>query len=257
MAYEHIVPKVTGRTGVVTLARGKLNPLSRDLLTELADALVMYDQNPDIRCLVLLGGDEVYCAGADIREMAQGEFADAFVTDSFGVVSEAIQSCRKPIVTGVLGPALGGGCEIAMMCDVIIAGESAQFGQPEINLGIIAGIGGTQRLTRAVGKAKSMEMHLTGRRMTAAEAEQSGLVARVVADDDVEAEVMKLADLITKQPPLAVIALKEAINRAEEVSLREGLLHERRLFHALFATEDRSEGMQAFIEKRTAVFKGR
>ncbi len=256
MAYEHIIPKVTGKIGVVTLARGKLNPLSKDLLAELAAALVKYDRNPDIRCLVLFGGDEVYCAGADIKEMAEGTFTEAFAHDSFGAVSDAIQSCRKPIITGVLGPALGGGCELAMMCDIIIAGESAQFGQPEINLGIIAGIGGTQRLTRAVGKAKSMEMHLTGRRMTATEAEQSGLVARVVADHNVKADVMKLADLITRQPPLAVIALKEAINRAEEVSLREGLLHERRLFHALFATEDRNEGMEAFIEKRTAVFKG-
>ncbi|MCY4260755.1 MAG: enoyl-CoA hydratase-related protein [Rhodobacteraceae bacterium] len=256
MAYEHIVPKVAGRAGIVTLARGKLNPLSKDLLTELTDALVKYDQNPEIRCMVIFGGDTVYCAGADIKEMVESAFADAFAADSFGAVSDAIQSCRKPIITGVLGPALGGGCELAMMCDIIIAGESAQFGQPEINLGIIAGIGGTQRLTRAIGKAKSMEMHLTGRRMTATEAEQNGLVSRVVADDEVKSEVMKLADLITRQPPLAVIALKEAINRAEEVSLREGLLHERRLFHSLFATNDRAEGMQAFVEKRTAVFKG-
>ena len=257
MAYENIITSVTGKVGVITLARGKLNPLSLALLSELMDALGKHDSNPDVRCMVIFGGDEVFCAGADIKEMAGRDFVDLFGGDGYGAESDAFQRCRKPVIAAVAGLALGGGCELAMMCDIIIASESAQFGQPEINLGLIAGIGGTQRLTRAVGKAKSMEMHLTGRRMTAAEAESSGLVSRIVPDEALKTEVMQLANRIAEQPPLAVIALKEAVNRAEEVSLREGLLHERRLFHALFATRDREEGIKAFVEKRSAVFKGR
>ena len=257
MAFVNITSQVEGKIGIITLARGKLNPLSLDLLRELTTAIERHDNDRDVHCIVLFGGNEVFCAGADIKEMAGRDFVDLFGSDGYGHESDCFLRCQKPIIAGVAGVALGGGCELAMMCDIIIASESAQFGQPEINLGLIAGIGGTQRLTRAVGKAKSMEMHLTGRRMNATEAESSGLVSRIVPDKDLRREVLRLADRIVEQPPLAVKAVKEAVNRAEEVSLREGLLHERRLFHALFATEDKKEGINAFVEKRTAIFKGR
>jgi len=257
MAYENIVTEVIDQVGMIKLNRGKYNPLSKALLSELIDAIHQYDQNDDIRCMVILGGDEIFCAGADIKEFADLHFVDLFAANRFGHETDSFLQCRKPIIAGVIGLALGGGCELAMMCDIIIAGESAEFGQPEINLGIMAGLGGTQRLTRAVGKAKAMEMNLTGRRMKADEAERSGLVSRVVPDKSLVSETMAVAKKITEQPPLAVLAIKEAVNLVDSLPLREGLLFERRLFHSLFSTEDKNEGTQAFVEKRTPNFSGK
>ena len=257
MAYENIITEITDNVGTIRLNRGKYNPLSKALLNELLDAVLAFDQNKDVQCLVILGGDEVFCAGADIKEFGDQHFVDLFSENRFGRETDSFLQCRKPIIAGVIGFALGGGCELAMMCDFIIAGESAEFGQPEINLGIMAGIGGTQRLTRAVGKAKSMEMNLTGRRMKADEAERSGLVSRVVPDSELVSETLATAKRIAQQAPLAVLAIKEAINLVDSLNLREGLLLERRLFHSLFATEDKNEGTQAFVEKRVPRFSGR
>jgi enoyl-CoA hydratase len=210
-----------------------------------------------VRCIVLTGSEKAFAAGADVAEMADKGFVDAFGEDIFTRDSEAILRCRKPIIAAVAGYALGGGCELAMMCDLIIAADTARFGQPEINLGIVAGLGGTQRLTRAVGKAKSMDMHLTGRTMDAAEAERAGLVSRVVPAKKLMEEAMAVAQKIAAKSMLAAMAVKEAVNRSQETSLREGVLFERRLFHALFATEDQKEGMSAFLEKREPQFRDR
>lgn len=234
-----------------------LNALNRQLLADLGAALAAADADDAVRAIILTGSEKAFAAGADIAEMADKSFADVFLSDAFGTGAEAVQRIRKPIIAAVSGFALGGGCELAMMCDFILAGASARFGQPEVNLGIIAGMGGTQRLTRAVGKAKAMEMNLTGRMMDAEEAERAGLVARVVPNDQLLAEAVKSARAIAAKSPLAVRAAKEAVGRASETSLREGLLFERRLFHALFATEDQKEGMQAFLAKRPPVFRGR
>lgn len=257
MAYENIVVETRGKVGVISLSAGKLNPLSKQLLRELMDAMKTFEADDNILCIVIFGNDEVFCAGANIKEFASENFVDMFSQNRFGEETEAFRNCRKPIIAGVNGYALGGGCELAMNCDMILAAESAQFGQPEILLGLMPGLGGTQRLTRAIGKAKSMEMHLTGRRMSAREADQAGLVSKVVPDADLKEETMAVANKITEQAPLAVMAIKEAINQSEELPLREGLLLERRLFHALFATEDKNEGVQAFIEKRKANFTGK
>ncbi len=256
MAYENIIVETRGQVGVVSLSAGKLNPLSKKLLQELIEAIHNFETDNSILCIVIFGNDEVFCAGANIKEFADENFVDMFSQNRFGEETEAFRNCRKPIIAGVNGYALGGGCELAMSCDMIIAAESAQFGQPEILLGLMPGLGGSQRMTRAIGKAKSMEMHLTGSRLTAMEADQAGLVSRVVPDADLKAETMALANKITEQAPLAVMAIKEAINKAEELPLSEGLLLERRLFHALFATEDKNEGVRAFIEKRKPEFKG-
>lgn len=256
MAYENIIVETRGQVGVVSLSAGKLNPLSKKLLQELIEAIRNFETDNNILCIVIFGNDEVFCAGANIKEFADKNFVDMFSQNRFGEETEAFRNCRKPIIAGVNGYALGGGCELAMSCDMIIAAESAQFGQPEILLGLMPGLGGSQRMTRAIGKAKSMEMHLTGSRLTAMEADQAGLVSRVVPDADLKAETMALANKITEQAPLAVMAIKEAINKAEELPLSEGLLLERRLFHALFATEDKNEGVRAFIEKRKPDFKG-
>lgn len=256
MAYENIIVETRGQVGVVSLSAGKLNPLSKKLLQELIEAIRNFETDNSILCIVIFGNDEVFCAGANIKEFADKNFVDMFSQNRFGEETEAFRNCRKPIIAGVNGYALGGGCELAMSCDMIIAAESAQFGQPEILLGLMPGLGGSQRMTRAIGKAKSMEMHLTGSRLTAMEADQAGLVSRVVPDADLKAETMALANKITEQAPLAVMAIKEAINKAEELPLSEGLLLERRLFHALFATEDKNEGVRAFIEKRKPEFKG-
>ena len=257
MVYQNIIVETKGRVGVISLSAGKLNPLSKNLLRELMDAMKKFEADDNIRCMVIFGNDEVFCAGANIKEFAEESFVDMFSQNRFGEETEAFRNCRKPIIAGVNGYALGGGCELAMSCDMIIATETAQFGQPEILLGLMPGLGGSQRLTRAIGKAKSMEIHMTGRRMSAREADQSGLVSRVVPDSDLKDETMALANKIAEQAPLAVLAIKEAINHAEELPLRDGLLLERRLFHALFATEDKSEGVQAFIEKRKPAFKGK
>lgn len=257
MAYENIIVETSGKVGVISLSAGKLNPLSKQLLRELMDAMKTFEADDNILCIVIFGNDEVFCAGANIKEFASENFVDMFSQNRFGEETEVFRNCRKPIIAGVNGYALGGGCELAMNCDMIVAAESAQFGQPEILLGLMPGLGGTQRLTRAIGKAKSMEMHLTGRRMSAREADQAGLVSKVVPDTDLKEETMAIANKITEQAPLAVMAIKEAINQSEELPLREGLLLERRLFHALFATEDKNEGVQAFIEKRKANFTGK
>ncbi|MCY3878098.1 MAG: enoyl-CoA hydratase-related protein [Rhodobacteraceae bacterium] len=258
MAYENIIVEVTDHIGIIRLDRpNKLNALNESLRGEVVDALGRLDADDDVRCLVLTGSEKVFSAGADISEMHGRGFVEMFADDGFGRESRAFLELRKPIIAAVAGPAFGGGCELAMMCDMIVAADNAVFGQPEINIGVIAGLGGTQRLTRAVGKSKSMEMNLTGRRMEATEAEKSGLVSRVVPQNELMDSVLELAGRIAEQPPLAVMAVKEAVNRAEEMSLREGLLFERRLFHSLFATDDKDEGMGAFVDKRNPRFRGR
>ena len=256
MAYETIIVEITDHVALIKLNRpDALNDLNAQLLDELSQAVREADANDKVRCLVITGSEKAFAAGADIKEMSEKSFVEAFNTDLFGRQADSILRCRKPIIAAVCGYALGGGCELAMMCDFIIASDTAKFGQPEINLGVVAGIGGTQRLTRLVGKAKSMDMHLTGRFMDAGEAERSGLVSRVVPAKKLMDEAMAAAAKITEKSQIATMAVKEAVNRAEETSLREGLLFERRLFHALFATEDQSEGMAAFLEKREPQFR--
>ena len=259
MSYETLFLE-TPAPGVLLIRLNRpsvLNALNGQLMRELAAALQAADGDALVRAIILTGSEKAFAAGADIAEMAGQSFADAFMTDSFGPEAESIARIRKPIIAAVAGYALGGGCELAMMCDFILAAESARFGQPEVNLGVIAGMGGTQRLTRAVGKAKAMEMNLTGRMMDAAEAERAGLVARVVPDDQLLSVAIKSAVAIAAKSAIAVRAVKESVNRAAETSLREGLLFERRLFHALFSTADQSEGMQDFLAKRPAQFTDR
>lgn len=258
MAYETLIVEIEDDTALIRLNRpDALNALNTKLMQELATALTAADANEKVRCIVLTGSDKAFAAGADVREMAEKTYAEVFFDDLFGPEAEAITRVRKPIIAAVAGYCLGGGCELAMMCDSIIAADTAKFGQPEINLGICAGMGGTQRLTRAVGKAKAMDMNLTGRFMDAAEAERTGLVSRIVPAKDLLSETMKIAGKIAEKSALAVMAVKESVNRAQETTLREGLLFERRMFHASFATEDQKEGMAAFIEKRTAQFRDR
>ena len=258
MAYETIVVEIEDYVALIRLNRpDALNALNAKLLGELAEALTAADANDNVRCIVLTGSEKAFAAGADIKEMSEKTFVEVFGSDLFGHEAEAILRVRKPIIAAVSGYALGGGCELAMMCDFILCSDTAKFGQPEINLGVVAGIGGTQRLTRFVGKSKSMDMHLTGRFMDAAEAERCGLVSRVVPTKDLLAEAKKAAAKIAEKSALTVMAVKEAVNRAQETTLREGLLFERRLFHALFATEDQKEGMAAFLEKRTPQFRDR
>ena len=247
-----------GAVALIRLNRPEaLNALNQQLMSELAETLQAMDRDDAVRCIVITGSEKAFAAGADIREMAGKSFAEAFVGDIFGPEAEAIQRIRKPIIAAVAGFALGGGCELAMMCDFILAADTAKFGQPEINLGIIAGMGGTQRLTRAVGKAKAMEMNLTGRMMDAAEAERAGLVSRIIPAADLIDEALKTAAKIAAKSAISVRAAKESVNRADESTLREGLLHERRLFHAMFATDDQKEGMAAFLAKRPANFTDR
>ena len=258
MAYQTILVEQNGTTALIRLNRPEaLNALNLTLMGELAQAMAQADADPAVRCIVLTGSEKAFAAGADVREMAQKSFTDVFAGDLFGPEAEAILRVRKPVIAAVAGFCLGGGCELAMICDFIIAADTAKFGQPEINLGIVAGMGGTQRLTRFVGKSKSMEMHLTGRFMDAAEAERSGLVSRVVPAADLVEDALKTAAKIGQKSQVTVMAAKESVNRAQETSLREGLLFERRMFHAMFATEDQKEGMAAFLEKRPAAFKDR
>jgi enoyl-CoA hydratase len=232
-----------------------LNALNATLLQELAQTLTEADANPEVRCIVLTGSDKAFAAGADIKQMASMTYADVVTADLFGAEARIIAGIRKPIIAAVSGYCLGGGCELAMLCDFILASDTARFGQPEVNLGVLAGMGGTQRLTRVIGKAKAMEMNLTGRMMDAVEAERSGLVARIIPMADLVTEALKTAATIAAKSQLAVKSAKESVNRAFEASLSEGLLFERRLFHAAFATEDQKEGMQAFMEKRAPVFR--
>lgn len=256
MAFKSIIVEIDDRVCLIKLNRpDALNALNSELLGELATALGDAEANDRVRAIVLTGSEKAFAAGADVREMSEKSFVEAFTGDMFRDETAAVMRCRKPVVAAVAGYALGGGCELAMMCDFIIAADTAKFGQPEINLGVIAGIGGTQRLTRAVGKSKSMDMHLTGRFMDAEEAERAGLVSRVVPAKKLMEEAMGAAQKIAEKSRLAAMAAKEAVNRSQETTLREGLLFERRLFHSLFATEDQKEGMAAFLEKREAQFR--
>ena len=255
MTHELILTRTEGRVAIITLHRPKqLNALNDQLMTELGSALKAYDQDDTIGCIILTGSEKASAAGADIGAMASYSFADAYKGDFITRNWEQIRSVRKPVIAAVSGFALGGGCELAMMCDFIIAADNARFGQPEIKLGIIPGAGGTQRLPRAVGKAKAMDLVLTGRMMDAAEAERAGLVSRVVPLEKMMEEALGAALMICEYSQIAVMAAKESVNRAFESSLTEGVTSERRLFHALFATDDQKEGMAAFVDKRKAQF---
>ncbi len=254
MAYNTIIVETKGRVGLITLNRPKaLNALSAALINELNQVLDLHEANDDIAAIVITGSDRAFAAGADIKEMQDKTFIDV-VRNDFIAPWERVTLCRKPVIAAVAGYALGGGCELAMMCDIIIAADNAKFGQPEITIGTVPGSGGTQRLTRAVGKAKAMEMILTGRMMDAEEAERAGLVSRVVPAADVVDEAIKVARRVADMSAPVVAMAKEAINRAFEITLAEGVRFERRLFQSTFATEDRAEGMAAFVEKRQPTF---
>jgi enoyl-CoA hydratase len=258
MAYETLIVEIEDYVALIRLNRpDAMNALNSTLMRELAAALTAAQANERVRCIVITGSEKAFAAGADVREMAEKTFIDVFFDDMFAAEVAAIQRVRKPIIAAVSGYCLGGGCELAMMCDFIIASDTAKFGQPEINLGIVAGLGGTQRLTRAVGKAKSMDMHLTGRFMEAAEAERCGLVSRIVPAKTLMEEAMKAATKIVEKSMVTAMVVKECVNRAQETTLQEGVLFERRLFHAIFATEDQKEGMAAFLEKRQPQFRDR
>jgi enoyl-CoA hydratase len=253
---EFITVRTEGRVGIVTLNRPKqLNALNDQLMTELGTALRAFDASDDIGCMVITGSEKAFAAGADIGAMATYSFADVYKNDYITRNWETIRNIRKPVIAAVSGFALGGGCELAMMCDFIIAADNAKFGQPEIKLGVIPGAGGTQRLPRAVGKAKAMDMALTGRMMDAVEAERAGLVSRVVPLDKLMDETLGAALMIADYSQMAVMAAKESVNRAFESGLSDGVMFERRLFHALFATADQKEGMDAFVSKRKAIFR--
>jgi len=258
MNYENILVETRGRVGLVTLNRPKaLNALNDTLMDELGDALIAFDGDESIGAMVITGSDKAFAAGADIGAMSTWSYMDVFKSEYISRNWEKIKRVRKPVLVAVSGYALGGGCELVMMCDIVLAAETARFGQPEIKLGIIPGAGGTQRLPRAVGKAKAMDLILGARMMDAREGESAGLVSRVVAADKVIDEAMATANAIASFSLPAVMMAKEAVNRAYEAPLAEGLLFERRLFHSLFATEDQKEGMAAFVEKRAPRFKHR
>ncbi len=256
MAYETIIIDIQDHISVITLNRpDALNALNDQLLEELGDALGDAQENDKVRCIVLTGSEKAFAAGADIKMMSSKSFVEAFGEDLFTEATNKITTIRKPIIAAVSGYALGGGCELAMMCDFIICSDTAKFGQPEINLGVSPGLGGTQRLTRFIGKSKAMDMNLTGRFMEAEEAERCGLVSRVVPTKNLMSEAMGAATKIAEKSMITVMAVKEMVNRSYETTLREGLLFERRVFHSLFATEDQKEGMGAFMEKREAQFR--
>jgi enoyl-CoA hydratase len=255
MIYETILIETRGRVGLVTLNRpAQLNALNDQLIAELNQALDGFEADEGIGAIVVTGSEKAFAAGADIKEMQAKSYMDAYKSD-FIASWERISRCRKPVIAAVAGFALGGGCELAMSCDIILAADTAKFGQPEIKLGIMPGAGGTQRLARAVGKAKAMELCLTGRMMDAAEAERAGLVARVVPAGDLIAEALKTAETIAAQSLTAAMMTKDCVNRAFETTLAEGIRYERRTFHAMFATHDQKEGMAAFLEKRKPGFK--
>ena len=252
----NIKMEVQGAVGIATLNRPEaLNALNTALLNELAEALESWDRGHQVRCMIVTGSERAFAAGADIKEMQPKTYSEMYRENLFGAQFDRIADIRKPIIAAVAGHALGGGCELALLCDFIIAADNARFGQPEITLGIMPGLGGTQRLTRIIGKSKAMDLCLTGRTMDAAEAESCGLAARVVPADLLLAEAMKAAQKIAAQSSPAARMVKEAVNRAQESSLAEGLHFERRLFHAMFATQDQKEGMAAFAEKRKPAFK--
>jgi enoyl-CoA hydratase/carnithine racemase len=251
-----IKTEVNGSVGIATLNRpDALNALNTELLNELADALEAWDRGSEVRCMIVTGSERAFAAGADIKEMAPKSYSEMYRENLFGAQLDRIARIRKPVIAAVAGYALGGGCELALACDFVIAADTAKFGQPEITLGIMPGLGGSQRLTRIVGKSKAMDLCLTGRTMDAGEAEASGLAARVVPADLLMAEALKAAQKIAAQSTPAAQMVKEAVNQAYETSLAEGLHFERRLFHAMFATKDQKEGMAAFSEKRKPGFK--
>ena len=258
MSYENILTEIRGRVGLITLNRPKaLNALNDALMNELGDALARFDADEAIGCVVVTGSEKAFAAGADIGAMKDWTYMDVYKTEYITRNWERLKSVRKPVIAAVAGFALGGGCELAMMCDFIIAADNAKFGQPEIKLGIIPGAGGTQRLPRAVGKAKAMDLVLTGRFMSAEEAERAGLVSRIVPTDKLLDEALAAASTICEYSLPSVMAAKECLNRAYEASLNEGMLFERRQFHSLFATDDQKEGMAAFVAKRKPDFKHR
>ena len=258
MTYENLILERKGRVGIITFNRPKsLNALCDALIADLGKATDELEADAEIRVIVVTGSEKAFAAGADIKEMKDRDFSDVYGSDFVTRGWERLAHCRKPVIAAVAGFALGGGCEVAMMCDIIIAADNAKFGQPEITIGILPGAGGTQRLTRLIGKSKAMEMCLTGRMMDAAEAERAGLVARVVPLADLMTETVKIAEKIAAQPGLAALMVKESVNRAYETTLAEGIRFERRLFHAAFATVDQKEGMTAFAEKRPPAFKNR
>ncbi len=256
MAFETIIVEIEDHVALIKLNRpDAMNALNTQLMGELYTALEEADENDKVRCIVITGSEKAFAAGADIKEMSEMSFVDVYSQNLFGDANDRVSAIRKPIIAAVAGYALGGGCELAMLCDFIIAADTAKFGQPEINLGVIAGIGGTQRLTRFVGKSKSMDMNLTGRFMDAEEAERSGLVSRVVPAKKLIEEAIGAAQKIAEKSQLTAMAAKEAVNRSYELPLSEGMLFERRVFHSMFATEDQKEGMAAFLEKRAAQFR--
>jgi enoyl-CoA hydratase len=256
MAYETLIVEVEDYVTLIRLNRpDALNALNAKLMSELASAIEKAEADDGTRCIVITGSEKAFAAGADIKEMSEKTFTDIFVEDFLAREVATITRTRKPIIAAVAGYCLGGGCELAMMCDFIIAADTAKFGQPEINLGVVAGLGGSQRLTRLVGKSKSMDMHLTGRFMEAAEAERAGLVSRIVPAKNLIEEALKAAQKIAEKSRVTAMVVKECVNRAEETSLSEGLLFERRAFQSLFATEDQKEGMAAFLEKRQPQFR--
>ncbi|WP_417679301.1 enoyl-CoA hydratase [Pseudodonghicola sp.] len=256
MAFETINVEVDDHVALIKLNRPEaLNALNSQLLGELCQALADADDNDKVRCVIITGSEKAFAAGADIKEMSEKSFVEVFTQNLFAEAIERIAATRKPVIAAVAGYALGGGCELAMACDFIIAAETAKFGQPEINLGVIAGMGGTQRLTRAVGKAKAMDMNLTGRFMDAEEAERAGLVSRVVPAKKLIEEAMGAAQKIAEKSMPSLMAAKESVNRSFETTLAEGMLFERRVFHSMFATEDQKEGMGAFLEKRQPQFR--
>jgi enoyl-CoA hydratase len=258
MSFENIIAETRGHVGLITLNRPKaMNALNDALMDELASAVDAFEADDNIGCIVLTGSAKAFAAGADIAAMKDWHYIDTYRANFISRNWERLAHCRKPVIAAVAGFALGGGCELAMLCDFIIAAENARFGQPEIKLGILPGFGGTQRLPRAIGKAKAMEMCLTGRMMDAAEAERSGLVARVVATEKLLDAALATAEAIAAHSQPVAMMVKEAVNRAYESSLAEGLLFERRSFHANFALDDQKEGMSAFVEKRPAAFKQR
>ena len=257
MSYQHLIVETRHKVGIIRLNRPQaLNALNAALMAELSGAIDGFETDPLVACMIITGSEKAFAAGADIKEMSGKSYMDAFFGDFAGEWDHAARA-RKPVIAAVAGFALGGGCELAMQCDMIIAADNAKFGQPEIKLGVIPGIGGTQRLTRAVGKAKAMDLILTGRQMDAAEAERSGLVARVVPLASLMDEAIKAAETIASMSLPSLMIAKEAVNRAFETSLSEGIRFERRTFHSLFSTEDQKEGMAAFIAKRPAQFRHR
>ena len=258
MAYENIIVDTQDQVGIITLNRPQaLNALCADLIRELAEALDVFEADAGVGCIVVTGSEKAFAAGADIKEMQNFNYMDAYQRDFITDGWERLAQCRKPTIAAVAGFALGGGCEIAMMCDMIIAADTAKFGQPEIKLGTLPGAGGTQRLTRAIGKAKAMDLCLTGRMMGAEEAERAGLIARIVEADKLMDEAMDAANVIAGMSRPAVLINKESVNRSFETTLAEGIRFERRMFHSTFAMEDQKEGMAAFAEKRKAEWKQR